>query len=909
MRLTLNGRREEVPVGAGVSLLDLLRDTFGLRSMKDGCAPEGSCGACTVIVDGRAVVSCAQPAARFEDRTVLTLEGLAPETRSAWADAFVACGASQCGYCSPGIVMKAEALLIRNQHPSEADVARALAGNLCRCTGYTKIIEAVEQVAADRAGTASSHVEAGGRVGQPAPRYEGRAQVLGEQLFVGDLTAPDMLHGAIRFSDHPRALVRRIDTQAAERYPGVARIVTWRDIPGQRFLGLISADWPVLVAEGEQTRYVGDMLAAVAAETREAARAAAALIEIEYDVLPPVADPTAALDPNAPALHPSGNLLSTSVVRRGHADAALASAAHVATGTFTTQRIEQAFLEPEAAFAVPEEGGLRVHSQGQGAWEDRRQIASLLDLPQQAVRVTQVATGGAFGGKEDLGPQGPAALLAHLTGRPVLIRLTRRESLYFHPKRHPMRIEATAGCDGDGHLVGVRMRIVGDTGAYASLGAKVLERAAGHACGAYRVPNVDVQALAVYTNNPPAGAMRGFGVPQVTFAIEGLLDELAERVGIDGWEIRWRNALETGDRFGTGQILGQGVGLKRTLLAVRDAYRSARYAGIACGAKNTGIGNGTVEHGRAVVEPLADGTLLLRHSWSEMGQGIHTALRQIAAEELGIGAERIRVVVDTERELDTGETTASRATLLGGQAVMRAAQSLRSELERSTWAELVGREFAGEFTVDWTTPIDDTTPDPVTHIAYSWASQVVTLDEDGRLARVIAAQDVGRAINPQILEGQVEGGVHMGLGYALSEDFVVEDGIPRTDTLKSLGIIPAAGMPVVETILIEEAQPEGPYGAKGAGEAVLVPTAAAVCRRPLRVRRHSPPAAADDRQSGRARRTAKTQRGAVAGTGGSGGMSILVHGASVVTSLDPPVVAQGRHPRGRRPNRGCRPCP
>ena len=828
MRLTLNGRQLEVSAGPGVSLLDFLRDDCGLRSVKDGCAPEGSCGACTVIVDGRAVVSCAQPAARFAGREVITLEGLDSARRTEWADSFVAAGASQCGFCSPGIVMKAEAMLSRTPSPMDDEVARALAGNLCRCTGYTKIIEAIQRVAAARAGDPLVEATPSATVSAAAPRYEGHAQVLGEQLFVGDLTAPDMLHGAVRMSDHPRALVRSIDVSAAAAVPGVVRIATWRDIQGERFQGLITPDWPVLVAEGEETRYVGDMLAAVAAQTRQAAREAAALIDVEYEVLQPVVTAAAALAADAPALHRGGNLLSTSAVRRGDVGAALDGAVHVASATFTTQRIEHAFLEPEAALAVPGEDVLHVYSQGQGAWEDRRQVASLLAVPERAIRVTQVATGGAFGGKEDLGPQGPAALLAHLTGRPVLIRFTRAESMRFHPKRHPIVISATAACDADGRLTAVRMRMVGDTGAYASVGAKVLERAAGHACGAYRVPNVDVEARAVYTNNPPCGAMRGFGVPQVTFAIEGLLDELAERVGIDGWEMRWRNALDAGDRFGSGQLLGPGVGVKRTLLAVRDAYRGARFAGIACGAKNTGIGNGMIERGRAILAPQEDGTILLRHSWTEMGQGIHTALRQIAAQELGIAAEHIRVVVDTERELDTGETTASRATLLGGQAVLRAAWALRTELGRSSLAQLAGREFEGEFVVDWTTPMGVDVADPITHVAYGWATQVVVLDDEGRLELVVAAQDVGRAINPQILEGQIEGGVHMGLGYALSEEFKVEDGRPVTESLKSLGIIPAAGMPPVQTILVEEPQPDGPYGAKGAGEAVLVPTAAAV---------------------------------------------------------------------------------
>ena len=335
-----------------------------------------------------------------------------------------------------------------------------------------------------------------------------------------------------------------------------------------------------------------------------------------------------------------------------------------------------------------------------------------------------------------------------------------------------MTLDYKVGCDAEGRLVAVRARIVGDTGAYASVGAKVLERAAGHACGAYRVPNVDVEARTVYTNNPPAGAFRGFGVPQATFAIDGCLDRLAERVGIDGWEIRWRNALRTGDRFGTGQLLGPGVGLEKTLLAVRDAYRGARVAGIACGAKNVGIGNGMVERGRAILRVEPDASVTLWHSWTEMGQGVHTVFAQVVAEELGVDPARVRVLVDTERELDTGETTASRATTLGGQAVAEAARRARAALDALPPGrrprDLAGREFAGEFVVDWTTPLGEGIEDPVTHLAYGWATQVVILDDEGRVARVVAAHDVGRAMNPTLLEGQVEGGVHMGLGLALT---------------------------------------------------------------------------------------------------------------------------------------------
>jgi xanthine dehydrogenase molybdenum-binding subunit len=830
LQFVLNGNPVEVQVREGSSLLEALREGCGVTSVKDGCAPEGSCGACTVMVDGRAVVSCAQPAARFAGKSVVTQEGLPAETREVWAHCFVAAGASQCGFCSPGIVMKSEALLARQPAPSREEIARTLAGNLCRCTGYIKIIDAIAMVAAAKAGGPLPEVDRSGRVGSRTARYQGAELTLGDKPYVNDMTVPGMLHGAIRWSDHPRARVLRIDTSKAQAYPGVRAVVTWKDVPGERTQGLITKDWRQFVAEGETTNYVGDVLAAVAAETRRAAREAAALVDVEYEVLPPVTDPSAAMAPDAPRIHEGGNILSVSKVKRGDVDAALAQAAHAVTQTFRTQFVEHAFLEPESALAVPTEaGGAHVYSQGQGVWDDRRQIASLLGISEEKVRVTQVSNGGAFGAKEDLNVQGHASLLARVTGRPVLLTLSRAESLRFHVKRHPMTLEYTVGCDADGHLLAVRARIVGDTGAYASVGDKVLERAAGHACGAYKVPSVDVEATAVYTNNPPCGAMRGFGSNQAQFAMEGMMDILAERVGLDGWEMRWRNALDVGDIFCTGQKLGPGVGLKKTLLAVKDAYHGARYAGIACGVKNTGVGNGLKEYGRAILRPEADGSVSLLHSWTEMGQGVHTVLQQMACQELDLTPDRVRVEVDTSRELDTGQTTASRSTVLGGRAVIEAAKKLKAALDGRRLESLEGREFYGEVVVDWTTkPGTPGVEHPVTHFAYGWATQVVILDDAGRIDRVIAAHDVGKVINPTLLEGQIEGGIHMGLGHSLSEEFVVEGGVPVTTTLKSLNIIPASGMPKVECLFVEEYQPEGPYGAKGVGEIALVPTAGAV---------------------------------------------------------------------------------
>ncbi len=831
MDLTVNGEVVSVELRPGMSLLELLRDELGITSVKDGCAPEGSCGACTVLIDGRAVVSCAQRAERAEGRAVVTHEGLGTAERERWADGFVAAGASQCGFCSPGIVMKAEGLFAKNPAPSREEIAKALAGNLCRCTGYVKILDAVQMVAGARAGTPIPAPELSGRVGSRTARYQGRELALGDKPYVADLRAPGMLHAALRFSDHPRANVARIRTDAARAHPGVVAVLTAFDVPGDRVQGLINRDWRQLVAEGETTAYVGDVLAIVVAETRHAAREAARLVEVAYEVLEPVTDPFAALEPGAPLVHPgcADNLLSTSLVHRGDVDAALERSAHVLTETFRTQFIEHAFLEPESAFAVPEDGGIvHVFSQGQGAWEDRRQIASFLARGEDAVRVTQVSNGGAFGGKEDLNVQCHAALGAVVTGRPVLLTLSRAESLRFHPKRHPLAMAYTVGADADGRLTAVRARIVGDTGAYASVGAKVLERAAGHACGPYRAGAVDVEASAVYTNDPPCGAMRGFGVNQVAFAMEGMMDRLAERVGVDPWEIRRRNALEVGDRFGTGQVLGEGVGIKACLEAVRDAYRGARFAGVGCAVKNTGIGNGLTEFGRAILRPEADGTVTLFHSWTEMGQGVNTVLLQVACEELGITAERVRVVVDTMRELDTGQTTASRSTVLGGRAVQEAARRLLARLNGGRLEDLAGREFYGEVVVDWTDEPGSDALDPVTHFAYGWAVQVAILDDDGHVDKIVAAHDVGKAMNPTLLEGQIEGAVHMGLGFALTEEFVVEDAVPRTTTLKSLGIVPAQRMPAVECTFVEVPQPEGPFGAKGVGEIGLVPTAAAV---------------------------------------------------------------------------------
>jgi len=830
IELTVNGIPVTVEAEADETLLDVLREHLGLLSAKDGCQPEGYCGCCTVLVDGHARVACSQAAARFAGKSIVTLEGLDDHQREAFAVAFAASGASQCGFCSPGIVMKAGHLLQKNSSPSRDEVARSLAGNLCRCTGYVKVIDAVQLAGRILSGDETPHLDWSGRIGSRTPKYEAFEMTLGTKPFINDMSADGMLHGALRFSDHPRAVVKRIDTSRASQMDGVVGVYTAADVPGDRYVGAIVNDWPVFIAEGETTRYVGDVLAAVAAETRYAARAAAAAIEVEYEVLEPVTDPEEALKEGAPKVHEGGNLLKTYKIDRGDVEAALKGSAHVVTETFQTQFIEHAFLEPEASLAWDEDGVMRVFSGGQGVWDDRKQIATILGVEPSRVRVTLVSNGGAFGAKEDLGINGQAAVMARLSRRPVKLTLSRDESIRMHSKRHPLRMTYTVGCDSGGKLTAVKARIVGDTGAYASVGDKVLQRACGHSCSAYEVPNVYVESHAVYTNNPPCGAMRGFGSNQANFAVEGCLDRLAEKVGIDGWDIRWINALAPGKTFGTGQVLGEGVGFRACLEALKDAYKSARYAGIAGAVKNVGVGNGLPEYGRASLEVRDDGSLLLRHSWTEMGQGVHTVLQQVACEELassGVELKHVSVTVDTEREFETGQTTASRGTFLGGLAVKKACDALKAELDGKGLAELSGREFVGEIEFRLTQPMDD--PDlKRSHICFGWGAQVVILDDDGRIAKVIAAHDVGRVMNRNLLEGQMEGAVHMGLGHSLTEEFVVEGGYIQTPTLKSQGIIPAKGMPPVEPIFIEEHQPEGPYGAKGVGEIGLVPTASAV---------------------------------------------------------------------------------
>lgn len=826
---TVNGTPVSVRAGHP-HLLSALREELGITSPKDGCSPSGQCGCCTVMIDGKAQVSCQYPVARAEGRTVTTLEGVDEAERKKFSDAFAACGGLQCGFCIPGIVMRAKAQVDKKGADlKREDMARHLGAHLCRCTGYVKILDAIDAVAK---GTPVD-VSLPGGVGSRGLKYEAHELALGDRGYVDDIRVDGMLHAALHLTEHARADIIRIDTSAAEAAEGVVAVYTRRDVPGTNMVGIIHKDWPVFIGEGERTSYAGDVLAIVVAETRQQARAAAQLVSVEYGVLRPIVDAVAAVDdPEIAVWGTDSNVLSRSEYARGDADAALAASAHVVHETFQTQRIEHAFLEPESTLAVPdtEAGTMHVYSGGQGVWDDRDQICAVLGVPTDRVTVELVSNGGAFGGKEDMSNQGQTALAAWLLGRPVKCTLSREESLLIHAKRHPIRMEYWVGCDAQGKLTAVKARMIGDSGAYASVGMKVLERAAGHATGPYHTPSVDVASVAVRTNNPVCGAFRGFGANQAQFAMEGCLDRLAGIVGISGWEIRKRNVIHPGEVWGPGQIMDDGcAGAEACLDAIKPQYDAAVASGAAVGLglglKNSGLGNGFREVTRAVVRFRDDGTVEVRHGWTEMGQGVHTVALQVAVEELGLDPARIRVIVDTTRQLGFGQTTGSRGTLMAAASV----QAACAEAKAAGCAP--GVDYTGEYVVDWTQHLGDPGhPNPTIHSAFGYAAQMVVMDRETQaIERVVAVHDVGRAVNPTLCEGQIEGAVHMGLGYALTEDFPSDErGFPVNMTLRSLGILRAKDVPPIDVTIVECPQPRSPYGIKGVGEIGLVPTAPAV---------------------------------------------------------------------------------
>ena len=812
-------------------LLRYLRDELRLTSVKDGCS-EGACGTCTILVDGRAVRSCILTTKKAAGKSIVTVEGLSPEEQEAFVYAFGAVGAVQCGFCIPGMVLSGKALLDVNPNPTEAEIKKAIRGNVCRCTGYKKIIEGIALAGATLRGETKIDptLEEGAAfgVGDRAFRADVRGKVLGTGEYCDDLYLDGMVHASAVRSQYPRARVLNIDASEALALPGVLAVLTAEDVPHNK-VGHIQQDWDVMIAKGDITRCVGDAICLVVAETEEILKQAKALVKIDYEPLEPVRTIQDAMADDAPRLHPNGNLCQQRHVTRGDAKAALAGSKYVVTQSYRTPFTEHAFLEPECAVAFPYKDGVKVYTSDQGVYDTRKEISIMLGWEPERIVVENKLVGGGFGGKEDVSVQHLAVLAALKVNRPVKVRLTRQESINFHPKRHYMEGTFTLGCDENGIFTGLDCEIYFDTGAYASLCGPVLERACTHSVGPYCYQNTDIRGYGYYTNNPPAGAFRGFGVCQSEFALESNINLLAEKVGISPWEIRFRNAIEPGKVLPNGQIADCSTALKETLLAVKDVYeRNAGRAGIACAMKNSGVGVGLPDKGRAKLA-VRDGKVELYAAASDIGQGCATVFLQILAQATGLPREKlVNMGANSEVAPDSGTTSGSRQTLITGEAVRMAAAELKADLDGADGdlSALEGLEYSAEF-FDPTDKLGSDKPNPKSHVAYGFATHVVILDDDGRVKEVWAAHDSGKVVNPTSIQGQIEGGVLMGLGYALTEDFPLKDCVPQA-RFGTLGLMRADQIPDIHAIYVEKEEllPFA-YGAKGIGEIATIPTAPA----------------------------------------------------------------------------------
>lgn len=864
-KLWINGR--EVAVDPDRKLIDILRRDLRLKSVKDGCS-EGACGTCTVIIDGKATKACVQKAGRLEGKHIVTVEGLSQREKDVFVYAFGEAGAVQCGFCIPGMVMCGKALIDTNPKPTRLEITAAIRNNICRCTGYKKIIDAIALAAELLQDDAPIPVVGGYRgVGDPCQRVNVKTKVLGTGKYTDDLDdvdLPDMCYGSAIRSAYPRAVVKAIHTERAKALPGVVYVLTADDIPGSVKVGHLKVDWDTLIPVGTATHYLGDAIVMVAAETPEILAEAKKLVEIEYEELPPLTCAEEALAEDAPLVHPSAgtNILAHEHLVRGDADAVIAASKYKVTHHFETPWTEHAFLEPECAVAMPFDDGVFVYSSDQGIYDTRRETALMLGLPEEKIIVENCFVGGGFGGKEDVTVQHLAALVAYVCKRICKVKLTRQESILIHPKRHQFSMDLTTACDENGKLTAMKLIAVTDNGAYASLGGPVLQRACTHAAGPYNYQTIDIEGTAVYTNNPPAGAFRGFGVTQTIFATELNLNKLAELAGIDPWEIRYRNAIRPGEVLPNGQIADPSTGLVETLEAVKDAYyHSGPYVGIACALKNSGVGVGLPDYGRCRLV-VRDGRVHIYSSASCIGQGVGTVLVQIVSQAAGLPIEAIKWhMPNTATSPDAGTTSGSRQTTLTGEAARRAAKDLRRDLfhakglvyeetsrpsdylegvtveqESSATARvrftgsdldtLSGREYIGEY-LGKTDKMGADVENPVSHVAYGYATHVCILKEDGTIQKMVAAHDVGRVVNRKRLEGQIEGGTIMGCGYALSEQYPLDHCKP-TAKYGTLGLMRADKAPDVEAIAIEKEGVDVAYGAIGVGEITSIPTAPAV---------------------------------------------------------------------------------
>jgi aldehyde oxidoreductase len=824
MKITVNG--QEYSVTDDKPLLSVLREEIGMLSVKEGC-DDATCGSCVVIANGKLVKSCARKAATFENQEITTTDGLSEREKDVYVEAFGEAGAVQCGFCIPGMVMAGKVLLDKNPEPTRDDVSKGIRLDVCRCTGYKKVEDAIlsagQMLRDDREITASNERI---RMSDRAHRPDAAEKTLGTGLFADDVRIEGMIYAKALRTKYPRALINAIDTSKALAHPDCVAVLTAGDVPENK-IGHIVNDWDVMIRVGDTTRYVGDALALVATANQDKLDEILALIEVDSTELIPVTTPQDALRPDAPLLHERGNVCAVEHVNRGDVRGALAGSAHVVTRKFTVPWQEHGFLEPECAVAEPVGDGLRLYTSSQSVYDEQREVSRMLRLAPEKVRSSATLVGGGFGGKEDMTVQHHAALMAWHTQKPVKVKLSRQESLDYHVKRHPMDMEFTVGCDKNGRLTALRAILIADTGAYASLGGPVLQRACTHAGGPYNFQNVDILGLAMYTNNPVSGAFRGFGVAQSLFAMEGCVNELAEMCGLDPWEFRHLNVVRPGDELPNGQIVDDAVGIVECLESLKGDFYDNPGAGLAVGIKNTGLGVGLVDTGRCTLS-VQDGKVHIRTSASCMGQGIASVVEHMLSETVDITPDRIVFEMpDTARTPDSGTSTGSRQTLLTGEAVRRAAEQLRDALaEVDSLDQLEGREFFGEFSPP-TDAMNSGKPNPVSHVAYSFGAQLVILDDKGEVDKIITAFDVGTVVNQQAAEGQIEGGVVMGLGYALTEKFTVEGGYPKT-RYGQVGFFRSNKTPEIAVRFVTSpGLVPYAYGAKGIGEICLIPTAPA----------------------------------------------------------------------------------
>ena len=829
-RFVVNGR--EVMTEEDKPLLRYLRDDLKCKSVKDGCS-EGACGTCTIIIDGKAMRSCILSTKKAVGKNIVTVEGLSLAEKEAYVYAFGRAGSVQCGFCIPGMVMSAKALIDENPNPTEEDIKKAIRGNICRCTGYKKIIEGIALAAKVLRGEEKiqSDLEAGEEfgVGQSAFRVDVREKVLGTGEYTDDIEMENMAYGAAVRTEYPRAKILKINTEAAESLPGVLCILKAEDVPNNK-VGHIQQDWDVMIAEGDITRCMGDALCLICAETPSILEAAKKLVRVEYEVLEPVRSISEAKAENAPKVHSKGNLCQQRHVSRGDAKTAIKNAKYVVTDSFSTPFTEHAFMEPECAVAFSYKDGVKVYTSDQGAYDTRKEISIMMGWDPSRIVVENKLVGGGFGGKEDVSVQHIAVLMALKANRPVKVKFSRQESINFHPKRHAMEGTFTLACDENGIFQGLDCEINFDTGAYASLCGPVLERACTHSVGPYTYQNTEIVGYGYYTNNPPAGAFRGFGVCQSEYALEMLIDRLAEMVGISPWEIRFRNAIEPGKVLPNGQIADSSTALKETLLAVKDVFDAhPGRVGIACALKNSGVGVGLPDKGRARAE-VVDGKLRVYTAASDIGQGCRTVFMQMLQSETGLSVEKLYISKgSTEDSPDSGTTSGSRQTLITGEAVRGLAVEVKKDLDAvgGKLEDLNGKEYFYEF-FDPTDKLGADLPNPKSHVAYAFATNVVLLDDEGKVTDVYAAHDSGKVVNPVSIQGQIEGGVLMGMGYALTEDFPLKDCVP-TAKLGTLGLLRANQIPNIHAIYVEKDTPlPFAHGAKGIGEIASIPIAPAI---------------------------------------------------------------------------------